>query len=655
MNDIRDSLTTIFHKLLQYMPHLSIAAVLLVASGLLLLGEIYLLFKAAIILVPLLIISIILIWNKKIIWNTPLSIVENLSFNIPHRRLCLLYALIFTVTYIWAVWNQEFDGLFLFLIVFLYGITIVQIFSKHATSKAILIELILTTLLFSYVQVFGFALSYPSIDLLPHSQWIEAILFSSNTLPADIAGAYFFFRLYHIYIACGTLLSGLDVHAAAYLFHIPFAIISSLFVYYISKHLSKSLRVSELATFSFLMIPAVMHYMLCIMPSVFAAMSFLVILYLFLMDTNKMNPTIRLVLAGIFTLYMTLVHHMTLPLAFFFMAIIIISAVLYKHEFSKTERGMIILFYTIPILYFLYTYLSSTISTLMIRLFSPVEAGMQSTFISITETWNISFWINSSVSAIMIVLLYSMIYYFSQKSNGKKYPYLIILPMTVLLLIFFIPGIVDISTQVVNMFLILRWRLVLAPIFAIGLGIGICSLLNLIYTKTKKTTCSLILIVFLCILFILSSAVILQSDTNSAFDNSFLDSTDRQYFDSDDLKMYGFVASSIPSGSSILTDYSTSKYYSTNAGMELYNQPYYSYPLGLIDLFSEVIPNINCQYIIFRQNIYEANHLFVQTAQGTGNTRAVKFNDSESRVFAHNIYSESVCYNNGNSQIYYIL
>lgn len=655
MIDIRDSLVTTFHKLLQYMPHLSIAAVLIVASGLLLLGEIYLLFKAAIILVPLLIISIILIWNKKTIWNTPLSVAENLSFNISHRQLCLFYALVFTVTYIWAVCNQEFDGLFLLLIVLLYGITIVQIFSKHITSKAILIELILTTMLFSYVQVFGFALSFPSIDVLPHVQFIEAILVSDSTLPSDIAGAYFFFRLYHIYIACGSLLSGLGVHTAAYLFHIPFTIVGSLFVHYIARHLTKSQRISELAAFSYLMVPSVMHYMVCVMPSVFAVIAFLVILYFFFMDDRHIHPALRLFLGGFFTFYMTLVHHMTLPLAFFFMAVIIFSAVFYKHNFSKIQRGIIILFYTIPILYFMYTYLSSALSALTIRLFSPEDAGMQNTVVSITESFDITFWVNVSASAVMLVLLYCAIYYFPRKTDGRKYPVLVFLPTIVLFLIFFLPGITDISSQVVNMFQVIRWRFILAPIFAVGLGIGFCILLNIIYKKTQKTTVPLVLIVLLCILFVLSSPVLYQAKENTVFDNSVVESAVVSHFDSDDLSMYGFVASSISSGSNIWTDYPTSMYYSTNAGMELYNQPYYSYNLGMIDLFSEINQDITCQYIIFRKDLYETNHLIVRRAYGDGNAEIVEFNESEKRLFSYNTYSDSMCYTNGNSQIYYVL
>lgn len=637
--------------MLQYMPHLSIAAVLVVASGLLLLGEIYLLFKAAIILIPLFIISIILIWNKKTIWNTPLSVAENLSFNIPHRRLCLLYALIFTITYIWAIWNQEFDGLFLFLIVLLYGITIVQIFSKHTNSKAILIELILTTLLFSYIRVFGFTLSFPSSDIFAHSQWIEAILVSGSILPADIAGAYFFFRLYHIYIACGSLLSGLGVHAAAYLFHIPFTIVSSLFVYYIAKHLTKSQRISESAAFSFLMIPSVLEFAVCIMPSVFAVMAFLVILYLFFMDEGHMHPVLRLFLSGFFTFYMTLVHHMTLPLAFFFMAVIIFSAVFYKHNFSKIQRGIVILFYTIPILYFMYTYLSSVLSSLTIRLFSPEDAGMQNAVVSVTETFDITFWVNCSASAVMLVLLYCMIYYFSRKTDEGKYPVLILLPTIVLFLIFFLPGIADISSQVVNMFQVIRWRFILAPIFAVGLGIGFCVLLNIIYKKSKKQNIALILTVCLCILLVVASPVLSQGRDSTMFDESILD-VSPYHFDADDLALFETLALSIPYGSDIYSDHRTNLYYSSNPGMDSYDLPHYNRPIGMALLFSEHQENIDYPYVVFRHNLYLKDNLVVRTAAGDGNAGIVHYNDEEYLNFKYNTYKYNTFYENGKSSMY---
>lgn len=633
------------------MPHLSIVAVLIVASGLLLLGEIYLLFKAAIILVPLLIISIILIWNKKTIWNTPLSVAENLSFNIYHKQLCLFYAITFTATYLQAIWNQEFNGLFLLLIVILYGITIVQIFSKHTNSTAILIELILTTLLFSYVQVFSFALSFPSTDVLAHSQHVEAMLISSSTLPADLSGAYFFFRLYHIYIACGSLLSGLSVHVSAYLFHIPFTIVGSLFVYCIARHLTKSQRVSELSAFSFLMIPAVLDFAVSIMPSVFAVIAFLAILYLFFMDENHMHPAIRLFLGGVFTFYMTLVHHMTLPLSFFFMAVIIISALFYKHNFSKIQRGIVILFYTIPILYFMYTYLSSVLSSLTIRLFSPEEAGMQNTVVSITESFDITFWVNVSESAVMLVLLYCMIYYFSRKTDERKYPVLVLLPTIVLFLIFFLPGIADISSQVVHMFQIVRWRFILAPIFAVGLGIGICVLLNMIYKKSKKQNFALVLSISLCILLVVASPVLGQGRDNTVFDESFLD-VSPFHFDSHDLSMYEMISLSIPYGSEICTDGRSYLYFSRNSGMSSYNLPYYGRTIGMESLFSELQENTDHPYIVFRRYLYLDDFLHVFTGWGDGNEKILHYDENELINFTHNTYEYNIFYENGYSSIY---
>lgn len=633
------------------MPHLSIVAVFIVSSYLLLLGEIYLLFKAAIILIPLFIISIVLIWNKKTIWDTPLSSAENLSFSLPYGRLCRIYLLGFIITYIWSVWSQEFNGLFLILIVILYGITIVQIFSKHSTSKAILIELTMTTLLFSYVQVFGFSLSFPSIDVFAHSHLIETMLISGNTVSADIWGAYVFFNLYHIYIASGFLLSGLGVYVAAYLFHIPFTIIGSFFVYCIAKSLTKSQRVSELSAFSYLMIPAVLEFAVCIMPSVFAVIAFLIILYIFIIDEGHMQPAPRLFLTGFFTFYMTLVHHMTMPLAFFFMAVIIFSAVFYKHNFSKIQKGIVVLFYTVPILYIMYTYLSSLLSALTIRLFSPSEAGMQKTLVSFVETFDITFWVNVSVSAIMLVLLYFMIYYFSRNTDEGNYSLLILLPTIVVFLIFFLPGIVDISTQILHMFQVIRWRFILAPIFAVGLGIGFCVLLNLIYGKSKKQIFALVSTVCLCILLVVASPVISQGRDNTVFDDSLLDVPPHK-FDDDDLALFETLSLSISYGSDIYMDHSSSRYYSENSGMGSYNLPYYGRPIGMNTLFTEHMESVDIPYIVFRYSLYLDNHLSVVFARGDGNAGRILYNEDEFMNFKYNTYEYNIFYENGKSTMY---
>jgi len=636
---------------------LSIAAIVFTTLFLIYINRIDLLSKAGIILISIFVISFVLIVNKKIIQSSSmLTIDPKRLLRIVPSRLKKIYAITFITTCIWVLIQQEFDLVFLIFIVALYGITIVHIFSNDENnSRTILFELIITSILFELVRVFGYPYSFPSIDILPHLQWVDAIMITGGNLPYELAGQYTGFYLYQIIIAIAAFITNTGTYVSAYLVTIPTMIIGLVFVYYITYYLTKSHKISQLSALFYILIPFVLYRSVCVMATVPATMAYIILLYLLFQDNEKMPILGRWVLAGVIMIFMTLVHHMTMPLAFVITAILVISIWLYSGKLSKSQKGVLVIFYTIPTVYWIYTYLSSFFGHISSRLFDSISESTGFQSIEISATSNILFsWMALLMSGCMLILLYLAIYHLIATHNINK-KIVIILPLITLLLIFFIPGIVDISSMISYQFLVIRWRTILPQFFAIFLAIGCVVLFNLLNVKSKNKYLPLILIIGFCLLCVIASPVYSNAKSNTIFYGTDIYSF--SHFDTLDLEMFNVQKLIIPFGSEIYSDHYTNMYYSKNEEMQYINMPYYLRPVGMETLFTKTLFTDNVvasqyPYIIFRHNSYENGELNVRYGAGDGAAHRIIPSDDLSNRFIKNTYNHAKFYENGESSMY---
>jgi hypothetical protein len=646
----REGFINIFHKSCEYIPHLSIFAALLVMSLLIFIARYDLLLKASVVLIPLVLISIVLIRKKTEVQATDFTReIILLDTGLRSGTLCKLYTILFISAIIWDLYSQSFDLPILIFVVLLYGVTIFQIFSRPKTStKVILLELIATSILFEVSQIFSYPFSWPSIDILPHIQWATALINNGGLLPSDIIGDYTAFQLYHISLAVTAQITGLSVYVSSYLITIPMLIISCVFIYSIATYFTESEKIGQISALLYMFIPAVLFRSVCIQAQVPANMAYFLFLYL-LFRKDSAHPIVIWVIGGITIVYMTLVHHMTMPLAFLITTILIVSYWLYNKQIEREKIGLIIIFYAIPTIYWIYTYIQTLIGYVNFRFLSPVESGDVTNIVSITTSVNFSYIFHTIISALMLILLYFCIYHLISKQH-RNTKYIILLPCIIVFLVLFLPNIVDISSMMSNMLLVMRWRIILAPLFAVALGIGCVVMGNILYQQfhSKKVAASLLII--FCMVMVIASPILCNASDNTAFVGTDLES--RLHFTESDLSMYNAIGTYIPNGLDLYSDQRTSVYFSNNPSVETLGLSYYSRPIGMSLLFEDIINTDRYPYIIYKRELYESGNLVVVYTVGDGMQTTILPSENTENTFMSNVYSHSQMYENGDSSIY---
>ena len=130
-------------------------------------------------------------------------------FNFKQKFLSFFFFLLYIIFYIGLLIAGLNNIFFILLIILLFIIIILQIFSPHPSKFIILAEIILLiTIIFCY-HIFTPFFYFGGTDILSHSFLTSIIVQSGNLYPQDLS-SYFYFPLYHIFIAAGSEILGLD-------------------------------------------------------------------------------------------------------------------------------------------------------------------------------------------------------------------------------------------------------------------------------------------------------------------------------------------------------------------------------------------------------------------------------------------------------------
>ena len=200
------------------------------------------------------------------------------------------------------------------------------------------------------------------------------------------------------------------------------------------------------------------------------------------------------------------------------------------------------------------------------------------------------------------------------------------------------------------MLLVTRWRIILAPIFAVGLGIGCIVLGNILYQTFHSKKTSTILVCIFCIIMVISSPILCNANDNSVFVGTDLEY--RTHFTESELSMYNTIETYIPNGVDIYSDHKTGLYFSNNPSIKALGLSYYSRPIGMNKLFEEIVDSTQYPYIIFKKEVYESGNFVVRYATGDGMATTILPSEITDNIFMSNVYSHSQMYENGASIIY---
>lgn len=643
----------IIHKLLQYIPHLGILLSILLIIQLAVSGNWSLFSYAVMLLIPVIIVSVIFLWKKHSLQKSLPELAEDclFDFNIRAETFCKIYAILLLLTLSWLLVADLRDWIFLTLIVLMYGVSIIQLFSKTLKSRWVVVQLIITSLIVILTKQFCYYYYYNTGDSIVHARYALAYIWSGGIPAANLIGGYEQFFLFHIESAITALLTGATPISATYIAATIPIIIGVVFVYYITLSLTKSERIAAIASLCYFLTPVVFNYAYRSAPRTLATLAFLIILYLFFQRKEWTSWKVW-ACASLFALYMIMVHHAQLPLIMAVMTIIILSYWMYFRKFTKNQIGIMILFYLIPFIYYLYTYLGNMVGILNRQFFDVFGSVELTETTEIVSTGiNTTAYFNILSALFMLIIILFGIYYLIQPQNIHKKA-IVLLPLTLVLFPIFLPGIADASALLSSMEQMTRFQIVLAPIFAVVMGIGCVVMLSLIKSMTRSRKIAVTFLVIFLLLFVISSVVMYNSKDSTPFQNTEL--SEKNYFNEDEISIYTNINEYVPATSTIYSEFSVSRYFPTSASYQYMDIPYYTFPLGMRTLFTG---EPECQadtYVIFREHAYLSRYLDIKIGKGAyaSERERVYFDEETNAYFQKNTLSSETVYDNGASKLF---
>ena len=159
----------------------------------------------------------------------------------------------------------------------------------------ILAEMFLASLNSIYSLTLKYPLYFGATDTMPHLYISDITLLSGKIIPKDVDISYAVYPLYHIFVSICTMISGLPLQSAYFLFiPIPFLILI-FFLYQISLYLTENIQISLIACLLYSVSSTIVFYGSYVVTRVFAYIGFVIILFLFFKmkrdPSSKTAPT----------------------------------------------------------------------------------------------------------------------------------------------------------------------------------------------------------------------------------------------------------------------------------------------------------------------------------------------------------------------------
>ena len=648
MKQPKEKILYSIHKLCRYIPHLalfiSISAIVII----------YILFGwtllsyALVILIPLILVSLLLIFNPEVLTNREL-LNNDVKVTIPlsQSSFIKLYFIVFIIAYTYVLITNSRDLFFIITICVLYLIILLQLFSKNFNRDNIyLIELLLTTSLLVFTRLFCYEYYYGGSDIIYHASLASVLLEpGGQSIISTLDTPYEYFTLYHLGSAIVALVANQAIHYSIYIALVPGVIIASVFIYYISGYFSKSKTIMALSAFSFAVFPMILDSSTYVTPRVMSTIGFVIVLYA-LISIQKSVNTIYYIIVLIATLYITMVHHMQLPILYLMM--FLFWAVFWIY-FGKPVKECIIgifIFYLIPLIYWIYTYSSIGIDIMYRKiLISFSESNTEyvrfgGDYGSVDILSYMGPYLSSSV---MVILIMCGIYYILSPINLKQ-KLVTLGVITLVMFPFFIPGVFDISYILESMLGLARFRIAMAVFFALIMGVGGVVLINSLNKYLKNIKLSVVLLVVVYMIFVILSPICYVSSDSSVFDDTPL--TSHRYFETEDINTKDFIMQFIPDDTTVYSDSPFSRFF------ELLPSKLVSF--NMYELFFEDVPNSEYTNILFPEKRYYAYAgLRIASINKGDPDTIVKANSDTHDTFMSNTKYHSIIYDIGPSSYYY--
>ena len=571
--------------------------------------------------------------------NLPIKLDEIYITTLNKSLLIKLYFIVFIWSVLYLVLTSDRSEIYISLLLLLYLIIFVQIFSRNISSSIILIEIAASMLNFIYGVTFVYPLYFGNTDILPHIHLAEIIAESGRLLPESMF-LYSKFPLYHVLVAISTHITNMDLIDSLFLVTAPVFVIVLLFVYMLFYLVTNNKQISLLSCLVYSWSSVILFHGTYMVTRVLAFVFFMILFYLY----YRVNST----------------HSATNVYFKFFILLSVLSIVL-SHQVSAAQISILLILFLLceylgqdlgyasvtSVLYFNVFFISYwifeaydfTSEIIGPRLRSLITNGLivQYNANSFFQNENLLYLLLSNLDVYisfifaLIGVKYLILY---QRSKSKAAFGLFSLAC----FMFYFPSPLKLFWNTMDLLQFDRLTLFVVPFIYLSVGIGIYIVIKSLFTNRSKTLCYLA--IFLIPL-LFSFFSITNSNTNSNF---MSDDGPRNYFIQPEIYGFNYLDTYASSESYVFSDYFSQRYLRS-----LTSKNY----LCFNHLNSSEIDDSNdiCNYFYTRDEAFEKDGL----SFGIPNTKQIynsRQSDYQNNSLNNSMFTKNKIYSNSYANLY---
>lgn len=488
-------------------------------------------------------------------------------YPLEQKRLTSIFFILFNLSIIVLLLFPLRNWYYVGIMILLYSIIFIQIFSYKFNASFILYEIMLTLLNAIYSVTQKAPLYFGGTDIPNHLFMSTVTYLSGHIIPTDLWIFYANFPLFHILIAESSYILGLTINSSFYIITAPIYIISVVFVYYILRSVDVPSQLSLLSALIFSSTNTVLYYGTYMVNRTIAFIGFLIFIYSIYRQRVKSKKHLYVIITIISSVFLLIVHQVSLPqiIALIFLLILCEKLILSKSYLSKNLLLLVITMMSSYWIYVSYLFTKFIIKnqlgkhnyeTLIIK--PTIEVGNQWNYI--LEHLDVPIFLFFALIGIGYVL-------WKRKNNYYK----VFSLFSLFSLLLYVPNPIQLLWQTMELLRFDRYMLFVSPFMAFAMASGIILYIKYLLNRgvSNKKIMSICL-VFL--IFVFTSFVYSAPESDISFSKS-----PKTYFTSGELTGFDYVFNNIPYGSSLYSDYYTSRFFIQNkfSLSEELNLPFY--------------------------------------------------------------------------------
>jgi len=540
LSDLRSFLVQVLATKFHYLIILGILAVIAFTYGI---GRPDYTIRALIYIIPG-ILTIVVIW---VLYKKGEKCPDTLQLIQPHRK---LFPILFVSLFILSMLSLYFSPYrplnYFVVITVLYSLIFLQIFSDTLKPSVVLLEISLVM----GNLIFGLQLKYPyffgSTDIIPHSYYASIINVSGHIIPLDLDYTYAWFPLYHIFIAEGTALLGIDLKYVFILLTSLCFIALVWVIFLLFRQITRNNQTSLFTCLVFSTAPVVIANSTNVITRVMAFVGFIFFLFLAHRQIQASNWRPFSVLTIVFSLYLILVHQVSI-IQILCLLFVFILAELVINDYFALKTKIIALIIITASTYWLFT--SFFFTNAILQSADTATITNLSGTLSQVSAENAVIFLHDNISTTVVIFFVLVGISYLLWAHRSKYPAVIALFALIMIPLYF-PSPITASAMAMITFRIDRFVVLLSPFFAFAFAIGLLVMMFLFqgnrYTRKIAIFFGVLIFAYLCF-----SGLTIENASDSPDVSS---GQIRHYFTESEMHAFGFIPQYVPYNSTISSD-----------------------------------------------------------------------------------------------------